>query len=186
MEIQAELNNMQESMEKSIEYFEGQLAKVRTGRASQSLLDGIQADAYGQRQPLNAVATVNVPDARTIVVQPWDKSLITEIEKAIRSADLGLNPQNDGTIIRIPVPPLTEERRNEYVKVAKKYAEEAKIAVRNIRRDANDTFKKAEKDKDISEDDKKGAEDQVQKLTDKYIERIDGLATQKEKELLED
>lgn len=186
MDIQEELQEAELNMEKSIDFFKQQLSKVRTGRASQSLLDGVQVDAYGQKQAVNAVATVNVPDARTIVIQPWDKSLIAEVEKAIRSADLGFNPQNDGTLIRIPVPPLTEERRMEYVKVTKKYAEEAKIAIRNIRRDHNDNFKKAEKDKEISEDDKKAGEDDVQKLTDKYVALVDDIQAKKEKELMED
>jgi len=186
MEIKEEIQQTEESMEKSIEFFKQQLSKVRTGRASQSLLDGVQVDAYGQKQGVAAVATVNVPDARTITIQPWDKSLIAEIEKAIRSADLGFNPQNDGALIRIPVPPLTEERRKEYVKVSKKYGEDAKISIRNIRRDHNDNLKKAEKDKEISEDDKKYGEDQIQKLTDRFVAQIDQLSATKEKELLEE
>jgi ribosome recycling factor len=186
MELQEEIIEAEQNMEKSIEFYKQQLQKVRTGRASQSLLDGVSVDAYGQKQAINATATVNVPDARTIVIQPWDKSLIAEIEKAIRSADLGFNPQNDGTLIRIPVPPLTEERRKEYVKVTKKYAEEAKIAIRNIRRDHNDNLKKAEKDKELSEDEKKSGEDEIQKLTDKYVANVDELLAIKEKELMDE
>lgn len=172
-------------MEDAVEYFISQLQKVRTGRASSSLLDGVKVDYYGSQTPLAQAAGVSVPDAKTIMVQPYDRSLLSEIEKAIRAADLGFNPQNDGNVIRIPVPPLTEERRQEFVKMCKKYAEEGKISVRNSRRDANDALKKAEKDKTITEDDRKRGEDDVQKLTDQYVKNIDEVLSKKEKELLD-
>ena len=173
-------------MEKSLEYTQKQLDKVRTGRASASLVDSIKVDYYGSPTPLSQVASVSVPDARTIVIQPWDRSTLGEIDKAIQQADLGFNPQNDGNVIRIPVPPLTEERRLEFVKVSKKLAEEGKIAVRNVRRDNMEALKKGERDKDFSEDEKKYGEDEVQKLTDGYIKNIDELQSKKEKELMED
>lgn len=172
-------------MEDAVDYFKSQLAKVRTGRASASLLDGVKVDYYGSQTPLEQAAGVSVPDAKTIMVQPYDRNMLAEIEKAIRAADLGFNPQNDGNVIRIPVPPLTEERRQEFVKVCKKYAEESKVSVRNARRDANDALKKAEKDKNITEDDKKHGEDEIQKLTDKYVKQIDEILAVKEKELLD-
>lgn len=184
--IDLELSDAQETMSKTVSFFKSQLAKVRTGRASAGMLDSVSIEAYGQKSPINQVATVNIPDARSIIVQPWDKSLLQEIEKAIQVADLGLNPQNDGTIIRVPVPPLTEERRKEFVKLCKKYSEDAKVAIRNIRRDKNDSLKKYEKDKDISEDERKDGENQVQKLTDKFISIIDNVLSDKETELMED
>jgi len=173
-------------MEKVIEFFANQLSKVRTGRASASLVDGVMVDMYGSMGPISQGASVSAPDARTIIIQPWDRTLISAIEKAILQADLGFNPQNDGVVIRIPVPPLTEERRKEFVKMCKKYAEETKISVRNVRRDSMEALKKAEKAKEISEDDRKRLEDEVQKLTDKYIKNIDDMLVKKEKELMED
>lgn len=172
-------------MDEAVEYFKLQLQKVRTGRASSTLLDGVKVDYYGSQTPLAQAAGISVPDAKTIMVQPYDRSLLNEIEKAIRSADLGFNPQNDGNVIRIPVPPLTEERRQDFVKMCKKFAEEGKVSVRNARRDANDALKKAEKDKAITEDDKKRGEDEVQKLTDQFVKNIDDLLAKKEKELLD-
>ncbi|MFP4528108.1 MAG: ribosome recycling factor [Candidatus Kapaibacterium sp.] len=173
-------------MKKSVEFTASLLDKIRTGRANASLVDTVKADYYGAPTPLSQMASVSVPDARTIMIQPWDQSTIEVIEKAIRQEDLGFNPQNDGNVIRIPVPPLTEERRKEFVKLAKKYGEDGKIAVRNIRRDMMDQLKKAEKDKDISEDEKKKGEDEVQKITDKYVAEIDKVVEKKEKELMED
>ena len=178
-------NEAKSQMVEAVDYFKSQLAKVRTGRASSSLLEGVKVDYYGSKTPLEQAAGVSVPDAKTIMVQPYDRGLLAEIEKAIRAADLGFNPQNDGNVIRIPVPPLTEERRQEFVKLCKKYAEEGKISVRNARRDANDALKTAEKKKAITEDDKKHGEDEIQKLTDQYVKNIDEVLSQKEKELLD-
>jgi ribosome recycling factor len=186
MQVDEILFNAEEGMTKAVEYCQGQLGKVRTGRASASLLDGISADFYGAMTPMSQMATISVPDARTIVIQPFDRTTLGVIEKAIQTADLGFNPQNDGNIIRISVPPLTEERRKEYVKMTKKMAEEGKIAVRNVRRDQMEAIKKSEKDKDISEDEKKKGEDDIQKLTDKFIKKIDEFQAAKEKELMED
>lgn len=179
------LNGARQSMAKSIEFTNNQFSKVRTGRASASLIDNVKADSYGAMTPLSQMATISVPDARTIIIQPWDRSQLAAVEKAIQQADLGFNPQNDGTIIRIPVPPLTEERRLEYVKLCKKYAEEGKIAVRNIRREQIDAIKKGEKDKEFSEDDRKKGEDEIQKITDEFVKKIDELFALKEKELLD-
>ncbi|MCX6145970.1 MAG: ribosome recycling factor [Candidatus Kapabacteria bacterium] len=186
MSVQDILNDTKESMVKTVEHTSGFFAKVRTGRASVSLVDGVTVEVYGSHMPLNQVANVSAPDARTIIIQPWDRSTLQGIEKAIQSADLGFNPQNDGTIIRVPVPPLTEERRKEFVKLCKKYAEDGKIAIRNIRRDMMESLKKIEKAKEISEDDRKKGEDDIQKLTDKHIKEIDVNLEKKEKELLED
>ena len=173
-------------MEKSVEFTKQQFGKVRTGRASASLVDTVKADYYGSPTPITQMANISVPDARTIVIQPWDRTNLSAIEKAIQSADLGFNPQNDGVIIRIPVPPLTEERRKEFVKVCKKYAEDGKVAVRNVRRDQIEAIRKAEKDKAITEDDKKRGEEEAQKITDEFIKKIDAAIAQKEKELMED
>jgi ribosome recycling factor len=175
-----------ESMVKTVEHISGFFAKVRTGRASVSLVDGVTVEVYGSHMPLNQVANVSAPDARTIIIQPWDRSTLQDIEKTIQSADLGFNPQNDEIIIRVPVPPLTEERRKEFVKLCKKYAEDGKIAIRNIRRDMMESLKKIEKVKEISEDDRKKGEDDIQKLTDKHIKEIDSHLEKKEKELMED
>ena len=172
-------------MDKTIEHFKGELKSVRTGRASVALFDNIKVDAYGSMTPLNGVGTLHVADAHMVTVQPWDKSLIPAIEKAIQSGGLGLNPSNDGNLIRIPIPQLTEERRKELVKLVKKMAEDTKVAVRNERRDANDKIKKLEKDKTISEDDSKRALDDVQKMTDAQIKQVDDIAAGKEKELME-
>lgn len=185
MEITEVLLKATEQMDKSYDHTESQLAKIRTGRASANLLDDVAVNAYGASTPISQTATVSAPDARSLVVQPWDKSLLPEIEKAIQSADLGFNPQNDGQIIRINVPPLTEERRKEFVKMAKGNVEDGKIAIRNIRRDANETLKKAEKNKELSEDFRKQGEDEVQTLTDDYIKKLDDLFTVKEKELMD-
>ncbi len=161
------------------------MAGVRTGRASVSLLDNVRADYYGTPTPLNQLATLHVPEPTLITVQPWDVSQIGVIEKAIRAADLGLNPSNDGKLIRVPIPPLTEERRKELVKKLHHIAEDHRVAMRNIRRDANEPVKKLLKDKLISEDDDRRAHDEVQKLTDGYIQKLDQAAKAKEKEILE-
>jgi len=179
------LKRTTERMSKTIEHFKSELIKVRTGKASVGLLDGIKVDYYGTMTPLNQVGNINTPDFHTITVQPWDKSVIGLIEKAILNANLGLNPINDGNILRIPVPPLNEERRKELVKLVRKYAEENRISVRNIRRDEIEHIKKAEKTEHISEDDRKNAESEIQKLTDKYIKEIDDILQKKEKEIME-
>lgn len=178
--------NAEEQMQKTLDFTHSQIDKIRTGRASASLIDGVMVDAYGSPTPISQTANVSAPDARSIVIQPWDRSLLEAIEKAIQTADLGFNPQNDGTIIRINVPPLTEERRLEFVKMAKKYAEDGKIAIRNIRRDNNEILKKAEKSKELSEDFRKQGEEEIQEITNNFIKNIDDLATNKEKELLSD
>jgi ribosome recycling factor len=172
-------------MEKSIEALKRDLGKVRTGRASLSLLDDIRVDYYGTPTLLNQVGTLAVPEPRLITIQPWEKNLIPEIEKAILKADLGLNPSSDGQLIRLVFPPLTEERRKDMVKQVKRMGEDAKIGVRNARRDANDTLKKMQKDKDISEDDLKRGEKEVQELTDQYVSKVDHIIEGKEKELME-
>lgn len=171
-------------MEKVVEDFRHKLTSVRTGRASTNLLDNITVEAYGSQMPLNQVGTINAPEASMLTIQPFDPTLIGTIEKAIRSSDLGLNPGNDGKLIRIPVPPLTEERRKQMVKVVHEMAEDHKTAIRNIRRDANDKLKKALKDKTISEDDERSGLDEVQKLTDQHIARISDLSKHKEDEIM--
>jgi ribosome recycling factor len=179
------LNDAQLRMDKAIESFHHDLAKVRTGRATPALLDSVMVDYYGQQVPINQAATITVPEPRLITVQPWEKSFLTDFEKAIQKADLGLNPSNDGNIIRIPIPQLSEERRKELVKLVKKFSEEAKIAVRNIRRDANDHLKKMEKNNELSEDELSVELDEVNNITDKHISKIDEITTFKEKELIE-
>lgn len=186
MDVKSVIENSRDQMSKSIEYTKLQLGKVRTGRATASLVDGIKAIYYGNPTPISQMANISVPDARTIVIQPWDRTTLQPIEKAIQSADLGFNPQNDGNIIRVPVPPLTEERRKEYVKICKKYAEEGKVAIRNIRREQVDALKKLEKDKAISEDERKKGEEEVQKVTDEFVRKVDEYLNHKEKELMED
>ncbi|NUQ80137.1 MAG: ribosome recycling factor [Bacteroidetes bacterium] len=181
----AVIKETEERMHKSIEALLHEFNSVRTGRANASLLDNVKIEYYGTHMPINQVATVNVPDARMITLQPWDKGMLGTIEKAIREANLGLNPSNDGILIRLPIPPLNEERRKELAKLVKKYGEEAKIAVRNIRRDSNEKLKKLEKDKSISEDDLRDAEEEVQKVTDRFIKEIDGHVAHKEKEIFE-
>jgi ribosome recycling factor len=171
-------------MGKTIENLKLTLSKVRTGRAHIGLMDHIQVDYYGNPSPLNQVANVTLIDSRTIGVQPWEKKMVAVVEKAIRESDLGLNPATSGDLIRVPMPALTEERRRELAKVIKHEGEETKIAVRNIRRDANEALKKMVKDKLISEDDERRAQDDTQKLTDKYIAEIDKLLTQKESEIM--
>ena len=176
--------NADQKMQKSIESLKNDLSKVRTGRAHPSLLDQVHVDYYGSPTPLSQVANLTLLDARTIGVQPWEKNMIAPVEKAIRESDLGLNPASMGDLIRVPMPALTEERRKELVKVVKHEGENAKIAVRNIRRDANEHLKKMLKDKDISEDDERRAQDDVQKMTDKFVAEVDKLVTQKEADIM--
>ncbi len=176
---------MSEKMDKSIETFKVELSKIRTGRASLSILDGINVDAYGSSMPLNQVGTVTIPESRLIAIQPWDPQMLPAIEKAILKSDIGLTPANDGKIIRLAIPQLTEERRKELVKQVKKIAEEFRVAVRNARRDAIETFKKQKKDKEISEDDLFRCQDEVQAETDSHIKEIDEAAANKEKEVME-
>lgn len=173
------------NMEKAIHAFEKSLNKVRTGRASLSLLDGIRVEYYGVPTPLNQVATLSVPESRLIVISPWDSSIIGNIEKAIQKSDLGLTPTSDGKLIRLSIPPLTEERRKELVKVVRRLAEECKINLRNVRRDANDQLKTLKKDNDISEDEFYAYQEEVQEVTDKYIETADSIVVSKEKEIME-
>ena len=177
--------SMEHKMQKAIEVLKTEFTAIRTGRANAGLLDNVRVMSYGNPAPLNQVASISVPEARLIVISPWDKGLMGEIEKAILKSDLGLTPANDGKVIRLPIPTLTEERRRELAKVVKKMAEDSKVAVRNIRREANDEVKKLEKDHKISEDDSKKAHDDTQKVTDKYIALIDEVLQKKEKEIME-
>jgi ribosome recycling factor len=174
-----------ERMDKSINAFKSEIVKIRTGKASTALLDGIKIDYYGTQTPLNQVANVSVLDSHTLSVTPWDKSVVNDVDKAILTADLGLNPVSDGTNIKVPIPPLNEERRKELVKLVKKFGEDCKIAIRNIRRDANEHLRKAEKEKELSEDLRHDAENEVQKYTDEHIKRIDEIIKHKEAEIME-
>jgi ribosome recycling factor len=176
---------VERKMERSIEALRKDLSRIRTGRASLALLDGISVDYYGTATALNQMATLAVPESRLITIQPWDKTQIGPIEKAIQRSDLGLTPTNDGTLIRLSIPPLTADRRKDLVKQVKKVGEESKIALRNIRRDGNDMLKSLEKDKLVSEDDWRRGQDQVQKITDRYIAQIDEILQSKEHEVME-
>ncbi|GHT52740.1 ribosome-recycling factor [Spirochaetia bacterium] len=178
-------SSSEERMKKTVASLKDGFASLRTGRASASLFDKIKVDYYGDKSPLNQVANISIPEARLIVIQPWDKALIGEIEKAIRSSELSLNPSNDGKVIRISIPPLTEERRKELVKLAKNQAEQSRVSVRNIRRDGNDELKKLLKDASITEDDETKASDELQKLTDSYISKVNQVLDEKEKEIME-
>jgi ribosome recycling factor len=175
----------EDGMKKAVESFKRDLQKVRTGRANAAMLDGIKVDYYGTPTPVNQVATVQVVDARLITVKPWEKSMLPVIDKAIRASDLGINPVADSELVRLPIPPLTQERRKELAKVVNKQTEEARVAVRSARRDAMDMVKDAEKDKQITEDERKNGEKKIQDLTDKYISMIDDIAKSKEKEIME-
>lgn len=175
----------EQKMQKSVEVLKTDLTKVRTGRAHTGLLDHVMVEYYGSQVPVNQVANVTLIDARTIGVQPWEKNMVQKVEKAIRDSDLGLNPSNVGDLIRVPMPPLTEERRRDLTKVVRHEGENAKVAVRNLRRDANQHFKDAVKDKLISEDDERRGQDTIQKLTDKYVAEIDKLLAEKEQELMQ-
>ena len=181
----SEYKEFESIMEKTCEALSSQYATIRAGRANAAVLDKILVDYYGVPTPINQMASIGTPDPRSLFIQPWDASTLKSIEKAILSSDLGINPQNDGRMIRLVFPPLTEERRKDLVKQTKKYAEEAKVAVRNIRRDAMDKFKKQQKASEMTEDDYKIADKDIQKLTDDYIKKIDGIAAAKEKELTE-
>jgi ribosome recycling factor len=185
MTLQDVLADAQSLMGKSLDHCKSQISKVRTGRASATLVDNVKADFYGSPTAISQMATISVPDARTIVIQPWDRNTISTIEKAIMAADLGFNPKSDGVVLRIPVPPLTEERRMEFVKLCKRYAEEGKVAVRNVRREIIDQIKKYEKDKVFTEDDRKKGEEDIQKITDDFVKKIDEVLSIKEKELLD-
>ncbi len=177
-------NTLNESMTKSIKSLQGQLLKVRTGRASANVLDGVTVDYYGSPTPIKQVGQISTPEARLLQIQPFDKSIMGEIEKSIINANLGLNPSNDGNFIRIQFPALTEEKRKDLVKQVKKLGEDSKIAIRNARRDQNDAVKKAEKSKEITEDDVKKFSDEIQKITDKFVKEVDDIIAAKEKELL--
>jgi len=179
------LKGSSEKMNKAVEHLSHELLKIRTGKATTNLLDGIKVDYYGTPTPLIQLGNISTPDYHTITIQAWDKSAVPLIEKSIQAANLGLNPSNDGTLIRIPIPALNEERRKEIVKLVKKFAEESKVAVRNIRRDSIEHLKKTEKDEHISEDERKHAETEVQKLTDRHIKDIYDLIAVKEKEIME-
>lgn len=179
------IRQTEEKMHKAIEVVRQEFIKIRTGKATTALLDGIKVDYYGSPMPLNQVANVTVHDVHTISIMPWDKNMVSPIEKAILAANIGLNPVGDGTGIRVPIPPLNEERRKELVKLVKKFAEDGKVAVRNIRRDSIEHLKKSEKADHFSEDERKRAEADVQKMTDKYIKEIDNLVGIKEKEIME-
>jgi ribosome recycling factor len=183
--IESTLQETKERMGKTIEALKTELSRVRTGRASLSLLDGIRVDYYGTQTPLNQMASLSVPESRLITIQPWDMTVLKDIEKAILKSDLGLTPSNDGKLIRISIPPLTEERRKDLVKVVYKIGEEHKVAVRNIRRDSNELLKMAKKDSEISEDDAFKGQERVQETTDEFIKSIDELTKAKEKEILE-
>jgi ribosome recycling factor len=179
------IEDAKERMGKSIDSLRDDFNTIRTGRASTSLFDKIRVEYYGNPTPLHQVATISVPEARLVVIQPWDPSVLGEIEKAIQKSELSLNPSNDGKVIRINIPPLTEERRKEYVKMAKNMAEQARVAVRNIRRDANDSLKKQQKESTITEDDEKKGMDEIQQTTDESVEKIDKILEEKEKEIME-
>ncbi|MGM0599599.1 MAG: ribosome recycling factor [Candidatus Rifleibacteriota bacterium] len=183
MSFDSVIKEAKTKMSQSIEVLKKDYSTMRTSRATPSLLSRITVNQYGQEMPLQHVASVSAPDPKSLVIQPWDKTILSEIEKAIHKSDLGLNPMNDGNLIRLPIPPLTEERRNDLVKGAKKKAEEYRVAIRNIRRDANDSLKAMEKKSEITEDDCKKGLDQVQKLTDEFVEQINTILAAKEKEI---
>ena len=178
------IKEMQRKMDRALEVLGQDFARIRTGRASVALLEGIKVDAYGTAMPISQVASLAAPEPRLLTVQPWDTGLMSDLEKAILRSDLGLTPSNDGKIMRIPIPPLTTERRKELVKSTKKMAEESKVALRNLRRDANEQLKELKKDKQISEDEAFKAQEEVQKATDDYIKKLDALAAEKEKEIM--
>ena len=178
-------NECKQHMTRCLDDLKRNLSQIRTGKATPALLDGIQAEAYGQKMPINQLATLASPEPRLLTIAPFDAKQIPAIEKAIQASDLGINPTNDGTIIRLPIPPLNEERRREFVKMAKQRGEEAKVAIRGARRDANDQLKKAQADGDITEDEKRRGEADVQKLTDEHVAKVDEILAKKEKEIME-
>lgn len=179
------ISETEERMKKSLASLKRELSMIRTGKASTALLDGVKVEAYGQTMPLTHVASVSVPEPRSILIQPWDRTIVGDVEKAIHKSDLGLVPNTDGGVIRLAIPPLTEERRKDLVKLVRKHAEEARVSMRNIRRDTNEVLKKGEKDGKIAEDESHKTQDKIQKLTDRYIEQIDQTLTAKEKEIME-
>ena len=181
--ISLQLEDSAEQMQKAVAHTESELTKIRAGKAMPSMLDGIHVDYYGTPTPLSQVSNINTPDARTLIIQPWEKGMLSPIEKAILEANIGLTPQNDGSVVRLNIPPLTEERRRDLVKKVKEEAEKGRVAVRNIRKDGNDTIKKLKND-GVSEDEIKVGEGEVQKLTDKYIALVDKLAEAKEKDIM--
>ncbi len=183
--MQESISKAESKMKKSLAALEDEFKTIRTGRASAALFDQVKVEAYGTPTPLSQVATVSVPEARLVVIQPWDKGLLSDIERAIQKSELSVNPSNDGKVIRISIPPLTEDRRKEFVKIAKNLAEQSRVAMRNIRREANETLKKKQKASEITEDDEKKGSDEIQKLTDNYIKDINGLLEEKEKEIME-
>lgn len=185
MTLEEIFKDAEERMKKSVNHVQHELARIRTGRATPALLDAVKVEYYGSKVPLNQVATITAPEPRLLVVQPWEKRMIAEVEKAILQAELGLNPSNDGNVVRVPIPELSEERRQELLKLVKKYCEDGRVAIRNVRRDANEHIKKLEKAHEISEDSSHDAQDKIQKLTDKYIEEIDEILSHKEKEIME-
>lgn len=174
-----------QKMERAVEIMHREFSSIRTGRATTALLDGIKVEAYGSTVPLVQVASLSAPEPRLLAVQPWDRSLIPEVEKAIQKSDLGLTPSNDGTVIRLPIPQLTEERRKDLVRLVRRVAEEGRVAIRNVRRESNEELKKREKNKEISEDESRRLADQVQNLTDELISELDGMLSNKEKEIME-
>lgn len=178
------LQECEMEMEEALEGTRRELSQIRTGRATPALLDGIVVEAYGQKTPVRQLANISIPEARLIVIQPWDKSVIGEIEKAIQKSELGINPTSDGKLIRLNVPPLTEERRREFVKLAKKIGEEGKVRMRSLRRESIESLKKAQKEGSISEDDSRGLQDEVQKLTDTYTDKIDKILEEKERDIM--
>ncbi len=185
MEIKSVYAETEDRMQKTVDAIGREFAGIRTGKATPSLVEGIKVDYYGNMTALSQVASITVPDPKLLVIQPWEKRLIPEIAKAIQKSDLGLNPLTDANVVRLPIPPLTEERRRDLVKLVKKISEEGKIAVRNIRRESNDRFKKAEKEKEISEDNSRKAQERIQEITDDFIQAIDDLVKKKEEEIME-
>ena len=183
--IEDVLNDAEQGMQKAIEAFKRELSKVRTGRANLSLLDNVKIDYYGSPTPLNQVASLNVAEARLITIKPFDKTMLAEIDKAIQKSGLGLNPVTDSELVRLPIPPLTKERRKELAKLINKMTEDARVSVRSARRDGNDMLKAAEKDKELSEDDSKAGQKKIQEITDKFIGVVDGIGQDKEKEIME-
>jgi len=185
MSVDDAQRSAQDKMQKSIEALKHELSSIRTGRASPTLLDRVMVDYFGTPTPVNALATISAPEPRLITIQPWDRQSLVAIEKAIQKSDLGLNPNNDGTVIRLSLPQLNDDRRKDLVKVVQKRAEEARVAVRNLRRDAVETLRKEEKDKTISEDDLKRGQERLQKLTDQFVAQVDEIGKAKEREILE-
>jgi ribosome recycling factor len=183
--MEAIKKSAEEKMKKAVKALEDEFKTIRTGRASAALFENIRVDYYEQKVPLNQVATISIPEARLVIIQPWDRSVLPEIEKAIQKSELSVNPNNDGKVIRIAIPPLTEERRRELGKVAKNIAEKSRVSIRNVRRDINEEIKKKEKDSGLSEDQAKRGMDDIQKLTDKYIEEINTVLAKKDKEIME-